>query len=711
MADRFSLLRLDEPGQSHKQGNGDVNGHSGMHMRDLSVLEEGDEEEDDLPVQPWGRRERTGADDATMIPDGMSKEEFMRIRAQEGNSLFSGKQRTFKFKAEEGNCTFAWLECVNKVDIDRQYSSSSISSKSPHSPGFEYHPPSSHTSATSSIIFSSPRPPQASSKAANVLGFDFGLAESSKTAPQAPPSPTSTVYEVIDSPTVPDYLLAEDETTTVDLVRDHLRRPPTAQTQAPPPSFHEAEAHYPTLRRKRSKDSWRTNTETIFKVDDGDNDSLFWDENGVFAYYGQNGNGIDEEEQLVMGEQWVRTLHMGEQSSKAPPKSPKSPKSSRPPKSPKPGNGHYRNSNGAKTAAIAKLHRPARQSLFDDMHPTTAALNVKTNVTILKSSETFPSKSDPVTARGGRDSPLQSLNPYKVAHSVEYQSAVGYEGHTANEISSPKQVRQRSSSERSAHSQSPPENKKPINTDVKYITPEMPSMSIFPNTPPPSVSPSQSAFAKPHVPLIPDQSMTPPSNTERKPPTASVMKALRERSISAPTLQHMTATVPTIPIVRMGDDKLEKIRNERRKTRRGRSPPERRPRKAMLEDEPDDIGAASPGPFTRRKTSPPAVATRGEPRRRETTAGSVLFDESLRDRAPSPSANLFVGHEYSAQLPSPHLMGDNPYQPVAQQQSRHRRKVSRQDIDPVTTHSSPAILNQWDGHPKRRMNGAIDPGW
>src|SRR5271154_6688143 len=45
MADRFSLLRLDEPGQSHKQGNGEnANGHPGMHMRDLSVLEEGDEE-------------------------------------------------------------------------------------------------------------------------------------------------------------------------------------------------------------------------------------------------------------------------------------------------------------------------------------------------------------------------------------------------------------------------------------------------------------------------------------------------------------------------------------------------------------------------------------------------------------------------------------------------------------------------------------------
>lgn len=108
MADRFSLLRLDEPGQSHKQGNGEnANGHPGMHMRDLSVLEEGDEEDDDLPVQPWGRRERAGNSEATMIPDGMSKEEFMRVRAQEGNSLFSGKQRTFKFRTEDGNGTLA----------------------------------------------------------------------------------------------------------------------------------------------------------------------------------------------------------------------------------------------------------------------------------------------------------------------------------------------------------------------------------------------------------------------------------------------------------------------------------------------------------------------------------------------------------------------------------------------------------------------------
>ena len=416
-----------------------------------------------------------------------------------------------------------------------------------------------------------------------------------------------------------------------------------------------------------------------------------------------------------MGEQWVRTLHMGEQSSRAPPKSPKSPKSSKPPRSPRSANGLSHTSNGSRSTIAKTTRAPRRQSLFDELPPSTAALNVKTNVTILKSPDTFAPKpvvSNTETARVGAGSPILSSNPYKVSHSAEYQSAVGYEGYTANGVSSQKQSRQGSSSDHSVRSQTSPENRKPINTDARYITPEMPSMSIFPSTPPPSVSPSQSAFAKPQAPFIPDQSMTPPSNTERKPPTANVLKALRDRSISEPTLQHMTATVPTIPIVRMGGDKLEQIRNERRKTRRGRSPSERRPqRKAMLEDEPDDIGAAAPGPFTRRKTSPPAVATRGEPRRRETTAGSVLFDETLRDRGPSPSSNLFVGQEYTTRLPSPHLINDNPYQPVGQQQSRHRRKVSRQDVDPVTTHSSPAILNQWDGHPKRRMNGVVDPAW
>src|SRR5208282_4983866 len=98
-----------------------------------------------------------------------------------------------------------------------------MSSKSPHSPAFEYRPQSSHTSATSSILFSTAKPLHVNSKAAKTLGFDFGLPETQ--TQQMPPSPTSTVYEVIDSPTVPDFLLAEDEPATVDLVRNHLRRP------------------------------------------------------------------------------------------------------------------------------------------------------------------------------------------------------------------------------------------------------------------------------------------------------------------------------------------------------------------------------------------------------------------------------------------------------------------------------------------------------
>src|SRR5271170_4728348 len=45
MADRFSLLRLDEPGQNHKQhaelGRDErPSQHHGMHARDLSILEE-----------------------------------------------------------------------------------------------------------------------------------------------------------------------------------------------------------------------------------------------------------------------------------------------------------------------------------------------------------------------------------------------------------------------------------------------------------------------------------------------------------------------------------------------------------------------------------------------------------------------------------------------------------------------------------------------
>ena len=118
MADRFSLLRIDEPGQSYKRGD-EANmepsiGHAGMHTRDLSVLEEGDEEDEELPVRPWDRRERQGSNShSPMIPEGMSKDEFIRVRAQEGNSLFSGKQRTFKFKPEDGNGTSASLSAFN----------------------------------------------------------------------------------------------------------------------------------------------------------------------------------------------------------------------------------------------------------------------------------------------------------------------------------------------------------------------------------------------------------------------------------------------------------------------------------------------------------------------------------------------------------------------------------------------------------------------
>jgi len=108
MADRFSFLRLDEPGQSYKneefeEREGHSNPHSGAHTRDLSILEEYDEEDEDLPILPWDRRETRSSKD-THLPSDVSKDEFIRVRAQEGNSsLFSGKQRTFKFKNEDGN--------------------------------------------------------------------------------------------------------------------------------------------------------------------------------------------------------------------------------------------------------------------------------------------------------------------------------------------------------------------------------------------------------------------------------------------------------------------------------------------------------------------------------------------------------------------------------------------------------------------------------
>lgn len=152
----------------------------------------------------------------------------------------------------------------------------------------------------------------------------------------------------------------------------------------------------------------------------------------------------------------------------------------------------------------------------------------------------------------------------------------------------------------------------------------------------------------------------------------------------------------------------------------------------MFDDEVDDIGAGgvsravSPNPFTRRKTSPPGIATR----RRETTAGSVLFAEDER------RDELLAGPEYTTQLPSPFQMEDTPYVGKTMTETpktgkniadvskmgkteangaRHRRKVSRTECDPVNTMSSPAVLSStWDMHPKndrRRMEGAIDPAW
>ena len=109
MADRFSLLRLDEDGKPQYSGEpqreeSSSQPHFGMYNRDLSILEEGDEEDEELPVHPWDRRAQVR--ERPFLHEGMSKDEFMRVRAQQGNSLFSGKQRTFKFKSEDGNGIF-----------------------------------------------------------------------------------------------------------------------------------------------------------------------------------------------------------------------------------------------------------------------------------------------------------------------------------------------------------------------------------------------------------------------------------------------------------------------------------------------------------------------------------------------------------------------------------------------------------------------------
>jgi hypothetical protein len=122
MADRFSLLRIDDQ-QGDRQETGKTREKMveqslqspttvyRAHARDLSVLQEWDEEEDDLPVRPWERREGFEKKQEPYLPEGMSKDEFMRVRAQEGNSLFSGKQRTFKIRSEDGNGT----NCLEKL--------------------------------------------------------------------------------------------------------------------------------------------------------------------------------------------------------------------------------------------------------------------------------------------------------------------------------------------------------------------------------------------------------------------------------------------------------------------------------------------------------------------------------------------------------------------------------------------------------------------
>ena len=107
MESRFSLLRVGGPGQNPAAGGEEKQGEERYpmtHGRDLSILEEGDEDAEDLPVHPWGSRSEHGRD-SPALRDGLSKDDFLKARAQDGNSLFSGKQRTFKIKTEDGNGT------------------------------------------------------------------------------------------------------------------------------------------------------------------------------------------------------------------------------------------------------------------------------------------------------------------------------------------------------------------------------------------------------------------------------------------------------------------------------------------------------------------------------------------------------------------------------------------------------------------------------
>ena len=114
MADRFSILRLEDANEKNKAPTNDPHAKpreeltqqmTAMHTRDLSILEERDEEDDDPAMRPWESPQRGKRSDG-VVPSGISKDEFIRARAQEGNStLFSGKQRMFKFRSEDGNGT------------------------------------------------------------------------------------------------------------------------------------------------------------------------------------------------------------------------------------------------------------------------------------------------------------------------------------------------------------------------------------------------------------------------------------------------------------------------------------------------------------------------------------------------------------------------------------------------------------------------------
>jgi hypothetical protein len=109
MADRFSLLRMEDNPAAEPRVFKDYDAesqHSGAHSQNLSTLEERDELDDELPVLPWDRRERNRMNDEAAARDNPSKDDFIKTRAQEGNaSLFSSKQRTFKIRSDEGNCT------------------------------------------------------------------------------------------------------------------------------------------------------------------------------------------------------------------------------------------------------------------------------------------------------------------------------------------------------------------------------------------------------------------------------------------------------------------------------------------------------------------------------------------------------------------------------------------------------------------------------